>query len=150
MPIQQKCAYIQLLIFLTVIASWLVLFISNNTIFFWQNDLVKMSYYLITAIGFGLLFFLNLIVSIFIKHGKPFSDERDKIIWKRATMWALGISYTVIVIILLVLSIIYMNLGSNDVSVYFPLFIVLTGGVVLLFSQAVAALIMYNRKVIHG
>ncbi|MDD4924558.1 MAG: hypothetical protein PHF74_07005 [Dehalococcoidales bacterium] len=150
MPVQQKCACTQLLIFVTVIAGWLVLFISNNTIFFWQNDLMKMAYYLITATGFGLLFFLNLLAIIFIKHGKPFSDERDKIIWKRATLWALGISYTVMVIILLALSIIYMNLGCDTVSVYFPLFIVLTGGVVLLFSQAVAALIMYNRKVIHG
>jgi hypothetical protein len=34
--------------------------------------------------------------------------------------------------------------------VYFPLFFVLIGGVTLLLTQAITALVMYGRKVNHG
>ncbi|MFC2026779.1 hypothetical protein ACFLUX_02260, partial [Chloroflexota bacterium] len=127
----QKCAWVQLIIFAAVIISWLVIFISNGTIFYWQDDSVKMTFYILSAIGFAALVLMNLAVGILGGRGKLLSDERDKSIWRRASLWATGISYTVVVTLLLVLAIIYMNQSVEAISVYFPLFIVIVGGVVL-------------------
>jgi hypothetical protein len=146
----QKCACIQLLIFAVVIIGWSVLFISNGTIYYWQDNVMKMAFYIIAAIGFALLVLMNVTVGILIKGGKLISDERDKFIWRRASLWATGVSYTVVVALLLVLAITFMNQGSDKISVYFPLFIILIGGVVLLLTQAIAVLILYNRKVSYG
>jgi len=150
MSMNQKSAWIQLIIFTSVIISWTVIFIANGTVFYWQNEAMKMIFYIISAIGFAGLVIMNLIVSIFCGRGKLISDERDKSIWRRASLWATGVSYTVVGILLLVIAITYMNQGSEMISVYFPLFIVLIGGVVLLLTQAITALILYNRKVSYG
>jgi len=150
MSMNQRCARVQLLIFAAVIVGWSVLFISNGTIFYWQDDSMMMTFYIISAIGFALLVLMNLTVSIFGGRGKLLSDERDKSIWRRASLWATGVSYTVVGTLLLVVAITYMNQGSNVISVYFPLFIVLIGGVVLLLTQSITALVLYNRKVSYG
>lgn len=150
MSMNQKCAWIQLIIFASVIISWTVIFIVNGTIFYWQNDAMKIIFYIISAIGFAGLVILNLVVSIFGGRKKLISDERDKSIWRRASLWATGVSYTVVGTLLLIVAITYMNQGSEVISVYFPLFIVLIGGVVLLLTQAITALILYNRKVSYG
>ena len=150
MSMNQKCAWVQLMIFASVIISWVVIFIVNGTIFYWQDDAMKMIFYIVSAIGFAGLVIMNLIVSIFGGRKKLLSDERDKSIWRRASLWATGVSYTVVGILLLIVAITYMNQGSEVISVYFPLFIVLIGGVVLLLTQAITALILYNRKVSYG
>lgn len=150
MSINQKCAWVQLLIFAAVIVGWSVLFISKGTIFYWQDDSMKMTFYIISGAGFALLVLMNLVVSIRGSRGAIRSDERDKSIWRRASLWATGVSYTVVATLLLVLAITYMNQGSDVISVYFPLFIVVIGGVVLLLTQAITALILYNRKVSYG
>ena len=150
MSMNQKCAWAQLLIFASVIIGWSVLFIANGTVFYWQDDSMKMTFYIISAIGFALLVLMNLTVGIFGGRGKLISDERDKSIWRRASLWATGVSYTVVVTLLLALAITYMNHDIEDISVYFPLFIVFIGGVVLLLTQAITALILYSRKVSYG
>jgi hypothetical protein len=43
-----------------------------------------------------------------------------------------------------------MNKDSDTIPVYFPQFIILTGGVTLVLTQAIAALLMYGRKVNHA
>ena len=146
----QKCAWIQLLIFAVLAISWLILFILNGTIFYWQDDSMKMTFYILSAIGFASLVLMNLIVSVLGGRGKLLSDERDKSIWRRASLWATGTSYTIVVTLLLVLAIVYMNQSVEAISVYFPLFIVIVGGVVLLLTQAITAIILYNRKVHYG
>ena len=149
MSMNQKCAWIQLLIFAAIVVGWSVLFILNGTIFYWQDEAMKMTFYILSAIGFASLVLMNLIVSLLGGHGKILSDERDKSIWRRASLWATGASYTIVVTLLLVLSIIYMNQNVEVISVYFPLFIVIVGGVTLLLTQAITALILYNRQVSH-
>ncbi len=150
MSMNQKCAWTQLLIFVSVVIGWSVVFISNGTIFYWQDDSIMMTFYIISAFGFGLLVLMNIVVGIFGGRGRLTSDERDKSIWRRASLWATGVSYTIVGILLLLVSITYMNQGSNVISVYFPLFIVIIGGVTLLLAQAITALILYNRRVSYG
>jgi len=43
-----------------------------------------------------------------------------------------------------------MEKGSESIPVYFPLFIVIVGGVTLLLTQAITALLLYGRKVNHA
>jgi archaellum biogenesis protein FlaJ (TadC family) len=101
---------------------------------------------------FGALFIgwlTLLIMGLIQKTKKEITDERDKSIFRRASLWAAGISYSVVVILLLVLSITYMNRSSNTVPVNFPLLIVITGGATLVLTQAATALVLYGRKFTH-
>jgi hypothetical protein len=150
MTISQKTAWVQLGIFAGLVIGWAVLFIVNGTIYYWQDDTVKMTFYWLCAAAFAALVAMNVIFSIVKSLTKAVTDERDKAIFRRASLWALGTSYTVVVALLLVLAITYMNNNHETIPVYFPLFLVLVGGVTLLLTQAIAALIMYGRKVNYG
>jgi hypothetical protein len=147
MSLNQKCAWIQLGIFGGLLIGWLVLFVSGGTIFYWQSDSMKVTFYIISGAAFGLLLLMNTWTSLRRSRGEVASDERDRAIFRRVSLWATGISYTVVGTLLLVVAITYMNRGSDSVPVYFPLFIILVGGVTLLLTQAVTALILYNRQV---
>jgi hypothetical protein len=147
MSISQKTAWAQLVIFGALVIGWLVLFLTNGTIFYWQDNSMKMTFYWLSAAAFAALVAMNAVASLLRNRKKAIADERDKAILRKASLWATGASYTVVVALLLVLAITYMNSGSDTIPVNFPLFIVLIGGVTLLLTQAITALIMYGRKV---
>jgi hypothetical protein len=149
MSLGQKCVWGQLVIFGGLVIGWLVLFISRGTVFYWQNESMMMIFYVLSGSAFVLLVMMNLWASFGRNRKQITSDERDKSIFRKASLWATGISYTVVALLLLAVAITYMNLEKETISVYFPLFIVLIGGVTLLLTQAVAALILYNKKVRH-
>jgi len=150
MTISQKTAWVQLAIFGALVIGWVSLFITSGTVFYWQDDSVKMTFYWLSAAAFAALVIMNITASILKSRLKAVTDERDRAIFRRASLWATGTSYTVVVALLLALAITYMNNNSETIPVYFPLFIVLIGGATLLLTQAIAALIMYGRKVNHG
>lgn len=149
MSTSQKCAWGQLTIFGGLLVGWLVLFISRGTIFYWQDNSMMMTFYYLSGSAFIALVIMNLWVSIQRRRTEVASDERDKSIFRRASLWATGVSYTTVAVLLLVVAITYMNRGQAAISVYFPLFIVLVGGVTLLLTQAITALILYGRYVSH-
>jgi cadmium resistance protein CadD (predicted permease) len=150
MSIRQKCAWGQLAIFGGLLIGWLVLFISRGTIFYWQDDSVMITFYILSGAAFALLAIMNLWVSIKRNRREMAVDERDRSIYHKASLWATAISYTTVAALLLAVAIIYMNQGEDAIPVYFPLFIVLIGGVTLLLTQAITALLLYRRKVSHG
>jgi len=150
MSLSQKCVWGQLAIFGGLVLGWLVLFITRGTIFYWQDESMMMIFYVLSGSAFILLILMNLWASFGRNRKEITSDERDKSIFRKASLWATGVSYTVIASLLLAVAITYMNLEKETIPVYFPLFIVLIGGVTLLLTQAVVALILYNRKVRHG
>lgn len=147
MSTSQKTAWAQLGIFGALVVGWIILFIVNSTIFYWQDDVMKMVFYWLAAAAFAALVVMNIAATIFKSRTKAVTDERDRSIFRKASLWATGTSYTVVVALLLVLAITYMDSGSDSVPVYFPLFIVLVGGVTLLLTQAITALLLYGRKV---
>lgn len=150
MTISQKCAWAQLGIFGALVIAWLVLFINNGTIFYWQDNTLKMTFYWLCAAAFAALVIMNVSTGILKSRRKEVTDERDRAIFRKASLWATGVSYTVVAALLLALAITYMNGGSETIPVYFPLFIVIIGGVTLLLTQAITALLLYGRKVDYG
>ena len=150
MSLMQKSTWGQLVIFGGMLIGWLVLFISNGTIFYWQDESMMMTFYVISGAAFGLLVLMNLVATLAGRRTGVYSDERDRAVFRRASLWATAVSYTVVAALLLATSITYMNRDSDSIPVYFPLFIVLAGGVVLLLIQAVVALLLYGRKVDNG
>jgi hypothetical protein len=150
MSLGQKCVWGQLIIFSGLVIGWLVLFISRGTIFYWQNESMMMIFYILSGSAFVLLVMMNLWASFGRNRKEITSDERDKSIFRKASLWATGISYTVVASLLLAVAITYMNLEKETIPVYFPLFIVLVGGVILLLTQAIVAIILYSQKVHHG
>ena len=149
MSISQKCAWGQFAIFRGLLIGWLVLFISRGTIFYWQDDSMMITFYILSGSAFIALVIMNLWVSIRRSRRGVAVDEWDRSIYRRALLWATAISYTTVGALLLAVAIIYMNQGKDAIPVYFPLFIVLIGGVTLLLTQAITALILYGRKVGH-
>jgi hypothetical protein len=147
MSMGQKRFLAQLGIFGALVIGWVVLFIAKGTIFYWQDNIMKMTFYWFCAAAFVALVIMNIVISILQKRQKEITDERDRAISRRASLWATGTSYTVVVALLLAVSIFNLNKGETTISVNFPLFIVLIGGVALLLTQAIAALIMYREKV---
>ena len=150
MSMSQKTAWIQLVIFTALAVSWVILFAVNGTIFYWQDNSFKMTFYWLCAAAFAALVIMNVITGIIQSRRKEIVDERDRFIFRKASLWATGVSYSVVAALLLVLSIIYMNDNSDTIPVYFPLFIVIVGGVTLLLTQAITAILLYGRKVNHG
>jgi hypothetical protein len=150
MSISQKTAWAQLGLFGALVIGWVILFSINGTIFYWQDETMKMTFYWLCAAAFAGLVVMNVVATIIKSATGAVTDERDRTIFRRASLWATGTSYSVVVALLLVLAIYYMNGGSQVISVYFPLLIVIVGGVTLLLTQAIAALLLYGRKVSHG
>lgn len=150
MTISQKTAWTQLGIFGALVTGWVVLFAIKGTIFYWQDETMMMTFYWLCAAAFIALVLMNTTAVILKSRLKAVTDERDKSIFRKASLWATGVSYSVVATLLLVLAIIYMDGGSETIPVYFPLFIVIVGGVTLLLTQAIAALLLYGRKVSHA
>jgi hypothetical protein len=150
MSMSQKCAWAQLGIFGALVIAWLVLFIDNGSIFYWQDNTFKMTFYWLCAAAFAALVIMNISTGILKSRRKEVTDERDRAIFRKASLWATGVSYTVVAALLLALAITYMNGNSETIPVYFPLFIVIVGGVTLLLTQAITALLLYGRKVDYG
>ncbi len=150
MTLSQKTAWAQLGIFGALVISWVVLFSMKGTIFYWEDETIKMTFYWLCAAAFAVLVIMNVTAGILKNRLKAVADERDKSIFRKASLWATGVSYSVVAVLLLVLAIIYMDSGSETIPVYFPLFIVIVGGVSLLLTQAITALLFYGRKVNYG
>jgi len=147
MSISHKTAWAQLAIFGALVISWVVLFTMKGTIFYWEDNSVKMTFYWLCAAAFAALIVMNIVAGILKSGKKMVIDERDRSIFRKASLWATGVSYSVVAVLLLLLAIIYMNGGMETIPVYFPLFIVIVGGVTLLLTQAITALLLYGRKV---
>ena len=150
MTISQKTAWAQLAIFGALVIGWVVLFTINGTVFYWQDETMKMTFYWLCAAAFAALVIMNITASILKGRLKAATDERDRMILRKASLWATGVSYSFVAALLLALAITYMNSGSETVPVYFPFFIVIIGGVTLLLTQAITALLLYGRKVNHA
>jgi hypothetical protein len=149
MTISQKTAWAQLAIFGVVVIGWVVLFSINGTIFYWQDNAMKMTFYWLCAAAFAALVIMNIVAGILKSRLKAVTDERDRSIFRKASLWATGVSYSVVAALLLALAITYMERGSETIPVYFPLFIVIVGGVTLILTQAITAILLYGRKVNH-
>jgi hypothetical protein len=150
MSISQKTAWAQFAIFAALVIGWGTLFLWNGTVFFWQDNTMKMTFYWLNAAALAAFVIMQLVATILKKRSKAIVDERDNAIFRRALLWAMGASYSVVIVLLVALAATYMDKGSDNVPVYFPQFIVLIGWVALSLTQAAAALRMYHRKVNHG
>ena len=149
MTMSQKTAWAQLAIFGALVISWVVLFSIRGTIFYWQDNTMKMTFYWLCAAAFAALVIMNVVAGILKSRLKAVTDERDRSIFRKASLWATGVSYSVVAALLLALAITYMEKNGETIPVYFPLFIVIIGGVTLTLTQAITALLLYERKVSH-
>jgi len=150
MSISQKTAWIQLAIVGVLVIAWVVLFAVNGTIYYWNDESMKNAFYYMSAGAFAVFVGMNTTVTLATRRRANLNDERDRAIFRRASLWAVSISYTIVAGLLLASSISFMNGGFDSIPVYFPLFIVLCGGVLLLLVQALVAVILYGRKVNHA
>jgi hypothetical protein len=150
MSISQKTAWIQLIIFAVLIVAWAALFAIKGTIYYWEDEGMKNIFYYLSAGAFAVLVGMNTTVTLATRGRTNLSDERDRTIFRKASLWATGVSYTVVAGLMLATAIAFMSRGLASIPVYFPLFIVVVGGALLLLVQGLVAVILYERKVHHA
>ena len=149
MSINQKRFWAQLGIFVALVVGWIALSFNNGTVLYWQNSNMTMTFYWLLAAAFAMLVIMNVTLGIIQKMRKEIMDERDKIINRKASLWATGVSYALVIILLLVIYITN-TAGENElISTNFSISIVIVGGVTLLITQAATALIMYGRQIVN-
>lgn len=128
-----------------LIASGILLAI-NRTIFFWQDDAVRNSFYIITGIAIASWFVMMLIVWLMKPGRQVVSDERDSEIMSRVNAAAGPIAMSAVAIVSLVLIIIYLDDKNSVISPYFLIYIMLTNIIVYWLVQAVITLIAYRKS----
>ena len=100
-----------------------------------------MTFYSLDAAGFGAFVGMQVSSGIYKSYSKTATDERDAVVSRKSWLWAAGTSFSVVIALLVVLTATYMKDGSETISVYFPQFVILTGGVILVLTQAIAAVV---------
>ena len=150
MSISQKTAWIQLVILGALAIAWATLFAVKGTVYYWEDEAMKTLFYYLAAGAFAVLVGMNTTVILATRRRSHLSDERDRAVFRRASLWAAGVSYTFVAALLLAVGLAFMNRGLDSIPVSFPVFIVICGVALLLLVQALAAVILYARKVDHA
>ena len=142
----QKFAWGNIIVWgLFLVASAIILSI-NGTIFFWQEDSLKNTFYVITGVAFGAFFIMMLAIWARTSRSVTASDERDNKIMNRVNAVAGPVAMTAVAATALVLMIIYLKDKNSVISPYFLIYIVLINVVIYWLSQAIITLIAYRRS----
>lgn len=142
----QKRAWGNLIVWgLYLIASG-VLFTVNNTVFFWQENSMRNTFYVITGAAIIAWFIMIIIIWLAKPETGMVSDERDNEIMSRVNSAAGPIAMTAVAVTSLALIVIYLEDEYSLVSSYFLIYITLINVVVYWLSQAIITLIAYKRS----
>jgi len=128
-----------------LVASAIVLAI-NGTVFFWQDDSLRNTFYTITGAAIVAWFIMMLLVWLSTPGNTTAADERDGMIMARVNAAAGPIAMTAVAVTTLVLLIIYLEDKSSVISPYFLIYIALANIVVYWLAQGIITLIAYRRS----
>lgn len=128
-----------------VVASAVILSV-NGTVFFWQDDTIRNTFYAITGAVIVAWFIMMLFVWLRTPGNRTAADERDNIIMSRVNAAAGPIAMTAVAITVLVLLIIYLKDENSVISPYFLIYIALANIVVYWLAQGIITLIAYRRS----
>jgi hypothetical protein len=146
MTVNQKRAWGNIIVWGSFLVASAILLSVNETIFFWQEDALRNTFYAITGAAFVAWFIMMLVVWLTASRSKITADERDNEIMSRVNAAAGPIAMTAVAASALALMIIYLEDTSSLMSPYFLIYIIIINVVVYWLAQAINTLIAYRRS----
>ena len=128
-----------------LVAAAIVLSI-NGTVFFWQLDSLRNTFYTITGVAIAAWFIMMLVVWLGTPKTAASGDERDIQIMNRVNAAAGPVAMTAVAVTALVLMIIYLEDKASVISPYFLIYIALVNIIVYWLAQGIITLIAYKRS----
>jgi len=118
----------------------------NGTLFFWQDDSLRNTFYAITGAAVVGWFLMMLVVWGRRSKSGINTDERDTKIMNQVNAAAGPIAMTAVALTTLVLMIIYLEDRNSVISPYFLIYITLVNVVVYWLAQGIITLVAYRRS----
>jgi len=142
----QKRAWGNIIVWGSYLAASAIVLAINGTIFFWQDDFLKNTFYVITGTAVVGWFVMMLVVWARRPKKGTAIDERDNEIMSRVNAVAGPIAMTAVALTALVLMIIYLEDKNSVISPYFLIYITLVNIVVYWLAQGIITLVAYRRS----
>jgi len=146
MTVNQKRAWGNIIVWGSFLVASAIVLSVNGTIFFWQEDGLRNTFYAITGAAFVAWFIIMLVVWLTASRSKITADERDNEIMSRVNATAGPIAMTAVAASALALMITYLEDKSSLMSPYFLIYIIIINVVVYWLAQAINTLIAYRRS----
>jgi hypothetical protein len=146
MSVNQKRAWGNVIVWGSFLVASAIVLGVNGTIFFWQEDTLRNTFYAITGAAFVAWFVMMLVVWLTASRSKITTDERDNEIMSRVNAAAGPIAMTAVAASALALMITYLKDKSSLMSPYFLIYIIIINVVVYWLAQAINTLIAYRRS----
>lgn len=146
MTVNQKRAWGNVIVWGSFLIASAIVLGTNGTIFFWQEDGLRNTFYAITGAAFVAWFIMMLVVRLKTPRSGATTDERDNKIFSRANSLAGPIAMTTVAVSALVLCLIYLENKNSVMSPYFLMYVTLINIVVYWLAQAINVLIGYRRS----
>ena len=142
----QKRAWGNIIVWSSYLAASAIVLAINGTIFFWQDDFLRNTFYTLT--GAAVAGWFVMMFAIWVRRPKTGTaiDERDNEIMSRVNAAAGPIAMTAVALTTLVLMIIYLEDRTSVISPYFLIYITLVNVVVYWLAQGIITLIAYRRS----
>jgi hypothetical protein len=128
------------------LATSVILLAVNGTVFFWQEDSLRNTFYAITGVAIAAFIIMLLVVWTRKSKAGVTTDERDNAIVNRVNALAGPIAMTAVAVTSLVLMIVYLEDKSSVMSPYFLIYITMINVVVYWLAQAIYTLVAYRRS----
>lgn len=142
----QKRAWGNIVIWGTFLVASVAVLSINGTVFFWQDDTLRNTFYVITGAAIVAWFIMMLLVCLRTPGNTTAADERDSMIMSHVNAAAGPIAMTAVAVTALALMIIYLEDKASVISPYFLIYIALANIVVYWLAQGIITLIAYRRS----
>ena len=141
----QKRAWGNIIVWGAFLIAAIIILSVNGTVFFWQQDSLRNTFYTITGVAVAAWFIMMLVVWLSTPKMTA-GDERDYQIMSRVNAAAGPVAMTAVAVTTLVLMIFYLEDKTSVISPYFLIYIALVNIVVYWLAQGIITLIAYKHS----
>ena len=146
MSASRKMAWGNVIVWGTYLVVLAIVLAVNGTIFYWQEDSLRNTFYAIAGAAMAAFIIMMLVVWMRKSKAGVTVDERDNAIMNRVNALAGPIAMTAVVATSLVLGLVYIEDKNSVMSPYFLMYITMINVVVYWLAQAIYTLIAYRRS----
>jgi len=146
MSASRKMAWGNVIVWGTYLVVLAIVLAVNGTIFYWQEDSLRNTFYAITGAAMAAFIIMMLVVWMRKSKAGVTVDERDNAIMNRVNALAGPIAMTAVAAISLALGLVYIEDKNSVMSPYFLMYITMINVVVYWLAQAIYTLIAYRRS----
>ena len=142
----QKMAWGNLIVWGSYLVVTATILAINRTIFYWLDDTLRNTFFIITGAAIAAFVIMMLVVWIGKSRAGATIDERDDKIMNRANALAGAVAMTAVAVTSLVLGLSYIEDKNSLMSPYFLMYVTMSNVIVYWLAQAIITLIAYKRS----